>query len=461
MLVKPKHQQLFDLLKSDFQKGKWPLGHKLPSVKELALQYSVSVNVASKAVEMLKEAKHVRAKKGDGIYSIYAGNDLVKDRRYAGERLYGQYRGAKRLTVFIEDTAPWHIEFWSHTLELFAKHFNDIELDVAFNGYHEETQHPDIAIGGRRYLAELQPRMRQCLSIEPWMGFSAKEYARTLVPDTDLTTGRFTIGFNTIQLLARQDAPAPRPDETGVQYASRLAKGNKGGYLVLSMHDFLLPLGCPFHKLGQEDFSADDRQAIIRQLDSIKPLYDSGALLWYHGQLCSPAEKAELLTGGQAAVVECTSNLHRQFPAELKCKVMRRPDGGHPLLYPIFAQVNGRTLFPEECLRLVKWLLTVEVQKQAAQHHVFFPLLTELLKKHHGPLLPLLQSPHCHWQEIQSESHYKVRELFIGWELLSFLKGVRTSQETIDLLNHKIRHYYKNRLAAFDATRPFIQGVPQ
>ena len=66
-MIKHKHQQLYDLLSEELRRGTWPCNEKLPNLKELAARYNVSINVASKAVELLKEAHLVRVKVGDGI----------------------------------------------------------------------------------------------------------------------------------------------------------------------------------------------------------------------------------------------------------------------------------------------------------------------------------------------------------------------------------------------------------
>ena len=54
-MIKHKHQQLFELMVEEFRSGAWPDGCKLPSQKELALRYSVSVNVVSQTIELLKQ----------------------------------------------------------------------------------------------------------------------------------------------------------------------------------------------------------------------------------------------------------------------------------------------------------------------------------------------------------------------------------------------------------------------
>ena len=102
-MIKHKHQQLYDLLSEELRRGTWPCNEKLPNLKELAARYNVSINVASKAVELLKEAHLVSVKVGDGIYSETSGQAELVDFKYSGERLFGQYTGAKTLRILMQD----------------------------------------------------------------------------------------------------------------------------------------------------------------------------------------------------------------------------------------------------------------------------------------------------------------------------------------------------------------------
>ena len=128
-MIKHKHQQLFDLLCGEFRCGQWPDGKKLPTQKELAIRYSVSVNVVSQTLELLKQQGFIKIKKGDGIYSVYAPDKETLTQKYSGERVFGRYTGAKTLTVLVEDYLDWQLRFWNRFFEEFSNENPDIELN--------------------------------------------------------------------------------------------------------------------------------------------------------------------------------------------------------------------------------------------------------------------------------------------------------------------------------------------
>lgn len=154
-MIKQKHQQLFDILAEELRRGVWPRGTKLPNLKELSARHNVSINVASKAVELLKEKKLVTVKVGDGIYSCTSGQDAILEFKYSGRRLFGQYRSAKVLRVLLEDNTTWQREFWNPFFERVTREYPDIELKISYNladsasvpeGFDIAFGHPNFCI---------------------------------------------------------------------------------------------------------------------------------------------------------------------------------------------------------------------------------------------------------------------------------------------------------------------------
>ena len=94
-MIKQKHQQLFDILMLQFRSGRWKKGEKLPSFRDLAQEYGVSINVVSKAIELLKEAGIVSVRVGDGVFSTAPSEMIKQEVRYSGNRIFGQYASAK------------------------------------------------------------------------------------------------------------------------------------------------------------------------------------------------------------------------------------------------------------------------------------------------------------------------------------------------------------------------------
>ena len=149
-MIKHKHQQLYDLLSEELRRGTWPCNEKLPNLKELAARYNVSINVASKAVELLKEAHLVSVKVGDGIYSETSGQAELVDFKYSGERLFGQYTGAKTLRILMQDNTEFQLAFWNGVFDAITLENPDIELQVSWNilpvpGFAERRWFPQIS----------------------------------------------------------------------------------------------------------------------------------------------------------------------------------------------------------------------------------------------------------------------------------------------------------------------------
>ena len=117
-LIKQKHQQLFDILVQQLNSGRWKKGERLPSIRELAQEYNVSINVAAKAVELLKNAGLVSVKVGDGVFSLVQELSDKQEVRYSGNRIFGHYASAKHLRVLVEDSTNIQLLFWNrHNLK--------------------------------------------------------------------------------------------------------------------------------------------------------------------------------------------------------------------------------------------------------------------------------------------------------------------------------------------------------
>ena len=179
-MIKHKHQQLYDLLSEELRRGTWPCNEKLPNLKELAARYNVSINVASKAVELLKEAHLVSVKVGDGIYSETSGQAELVDFKYSGERLFGQYAGAKTLRILMQDNTEFQLTFWNGVFDAITLENPDIELQVSYN--MAENKIPGISI------SESLPR-----NILPAPGFAERRWFPQI---SDMSSAMiFTRGF--------------------------------------------------------------------------------------------------------------------------------------------------------------------------------------------------------------------------------------------------------------------------
>ena len=130
-MIKQKHQQLFDILVLQLNSGRWKRGERLPSVRELAQEYNVSINVVAKAVELLKNAGLVSVKVGDGVFSQVRESADKQEVRYSADRIFGSYASAKRLKVLVEDSNNIQLLFWNRFFKSVTDKYRDIELDFS------------------------------------------------------------------------------------------------------------------------------------------------------------------------------------------------------------------------------------------------------------------------------------------------------------------------------------------
>ena len=217
-MIKHKHQQLYDLLSEELRRGTWPCNEKLPNLKELAARYNVSINVASKAVELLKEAHLVSVKVGDGIYSETSGQAELVDFKYSGERLFGQYAGAKTLRILMQDNTEFQLAFWNGVFDAITLENPDIELQVSYN--MAENKNPrdfDIGIASPEYLAGAGLCGEALVPADIRYEFGNDFYEGLPVSPSELKwKGKelyFPFAFITSQLLFRDGAEQPESGE--------------------------------------------------------------------------------------------------------------------------------------------------------------------------------------------------------------------------------------------------------
>ena len=445
-MIKVKHQQLFDILKEEICHGKWPRGTKLPQLKELASAYSVSINVASKAVELLKEAGLVKVKVGDGIYSVSNGEHAAQKIQFAGKRIFGHYRSAKTLRVLIEGNLPGQLQFWHRFMESFSTENPDVELSVSFCKADDIPDESDfeIVLGGCGFVRNVM-KQNDIPNILPEVAadFYPSLYNGSLVLPADFS-GLLPYGLNTPCLLALPDTPAPCSGENVLEYIERLP-GNPGGYVLRSCHMFLSAMGVPYGKLGTDAFSSADAAAMLEVFEHARELYRAGKLLWHHGEITDHNRLPEMLQKRMIRVFETDSGICQEYLKNGGNILLPHPAGDKNLLFAYCGCISRRTLFPEECLRLVAGLLELRSQKKAAEQKIFCPVLRQLEPGLFGEInsafdrkkvdLILSGGP---------DDAVKYQRLFLGWEFFYFLTGKR-GKEVVELLDKKIRYYYKNR----------------
>lgn len=442
-MIKHKHQQLFDLLLEEFENGLWPRGEKLPSQKELARRYSVSGNVVSQTLELLKQERLVTIKKGDGIYSAYSPNPGKMIHKYSGERVFGRYEGAKTLAVLIEDYQDWQLEFWNKFFDEFSRENPDIELNVYYDHccLPESGTRFDIAIGGNRFIA----------GIGEWKERVLHEEALDFYPELDddfwLTTkdfedGIFPIGFVSSYLLSHPGASEPLPEEGMLDYIERTIQPGKGALLMRRSAELFQDIGVDVLNRSRRCLNETEKESLAEFFERTARLYQDGRLLWPHGRFSDPEQVRKMLNehritffcrqrGGEAP--EFLTSDFVQLPY---------PHGKKAMIVPIVAVLDRRTCFVEEALRLVKKLRSAEQQTAAMKTEIFQPLHRQVLPDE-MPLTRYFRNKTVEFRRNIDPVEIRLVDFIMSWELLYNMTG-RRSGNSVDLLDKKIRYYYAN-----------------
>ncbi|MDD3696159.1 MAG: GntR family transcriptional regulator [Lentisphaeria bacterium] len=450
-MIRRKHQQLFDILLEELRQGVWPKGSKLPSLKELSSQYDVSVNVAAKAIDMLKKGGLVDAKVGDGIYSRTDSPERLLEFKCSGKRLFGRYRGGKILRLLIEDSAEWQRKFWNLFFERVSCKFPDIELKIYYNLGEPDCASGefDMAFGSSSFIQRSGFSEANCFGAELLRRFYPHLYADTLLSPghsgLDCVPHLFPYGVLDIQLLSHQALTPPLPNENVVAYLERLGKcaDSPIGYSIFNFEFFLLNCGLQFWCSDKGRFKLPDKDLLLDVFHRCKRLYQAGHLIWLHGQFSNYEEIYALKTEHPIKIVELLYNRRNlieglSFGQEGNC-LQLRPEGEKMQLTPLFAAIRQHCPFPEECLRLLKELLDASSQKRMFQAGVAQPI-HRLAQKQGEPLARHLQeNTVIHYVQCDRDYENLMRSL-VGWEFFYFLRGIRKS-EVADLLEAKVKYY--------------------
>lgn len=443
-MLKAKHQQLFDILREEFLRGEWPEGTKLPKLKDLTEQYSVSINIASKAVDLLKEAGLVEAKVGDGIYSTYKKHSSINTFHYAGDRIFGRYQGAKILNILVEDSSNVQMEFWNKFFQDFSSRNPDIELNINYQAWvkNKNAREYEAVIGGYSFIRQM---------IHPNDKGLSPECVKTFLPnlfdgcifDENQFPGYLPFGYNASLLLAQSGCRKPENGENILDYTESLQK-KKQNYVLRTGRMLLASMDIDIKKLGTDEFTQADASKMLSVFERSRQLYRTGSLKWFHGKFIDTKQLIDLLFSKKISVMEIQSNILNGFSLEKNIKILPFPYGKKPSISTHFVHISQNTLYPEEYLRLVKNLLSEEVQKNAEKLGVFYTLNKDCESIAPGNLRKELLKKNVHFHNFYTEAQAEAFYSFLGWEFFYYLEGKRDS-EVIDLIHKKVRYFYEKQ----------------
>ena len=414
-MIKQKHQQLYDILSHELCSGRWPKGTRLPSVRELAAEYSVSVNVASKAVEMLKTEKLVEVKVGDGIFSLVSGQLSGPGPRYSGSRIFGYYDTAKQLRVLVEDTAPKQLNFWNRFFESVSSRYQDIEIEITYGA--TENRGFDLVLGSLSFQLQHGFDPEHTLNDGLRKQFHPEFYADSVLTPENCRMGRsrnyFPYGFITKHLRSNRPLPPPEEGECVLEYIARLAAGKRrssAGYGINSALDLLTNSGVLFCNPEDVSFRMPDPELLRDAFEKTARLFRGGHLIWVHGQYYDrrSADIAETFFNSQW---RDEPDPRPEYPY---------PQGKTIQLLPFYCAVSSATLFPEECLRVLGTLLLPEYQKKAEKERIFQAVkevsADSMIRRFANRLPPVMVNSHL-------AGLYPVLQYFVPWELYHFITG--------------------------------------
>ena len=441
-MIKHKHQQLFDLLCGEFRCGQWPDGKKLPTQKELAIRYSVSVNVVSQTLELLKQQGFIKIKKGDGIYSVYAPDKETLTQKYSGERVFGRYTGAKTLTVLVEDYLDWQLRFWNRFFEEFSNENPDIELNVHYDHHKrpEDNRHFDIAIGSCRFIAYAETGKHRVTHADAKLFYPDID-RDFLLPMESFEDGIFPIGFVSSVLTGKPGFPEPLPEEGILDYLERVIHPGNGAMLLRQSTELFQNTGIDVLNRNRRCLDEQEKELLQNLFDRVSRLHREGRLLWPHGRFSDPNQVQELLHRGEITVSGRQRGGERPLPQDSLLQEYNFPHGRRAMIVPVMAVLDRRTCFVEEQLRLICKLRMADQQLAAYRSHVFLPLHKEVLPQD-SVLAGYFRRNALDFRKSVDPVEIRLVDFLLSWELLFNMTG-RRKENAVALLDQKIRYYYQ------------------
>lgn len=452
-MIKHKHQQLFDLLQKELRDGTWSEGTKLPNLKELATQYSVSINVASKAVELLKDAKLVTVKVGDGIYSATSGQPEFFEFKYSGDRLFGRYYGAKQLNILIEDCTDWQLEFWNPFFEKISLENPDIELKVSYNRQNGAAPEKfDLGFGCPGFLYKNGFTPETSAGETLLKEFYGDVYKDLMLPPRAVPYGKsvyLPYGFIHYRLLtADKEFTEPIPGENVLDYIERHAQNLKKpvGYAIENCERFLANSGLVFASDDDTIFRVPPRKELLSVFRRIRALYQAGHLIFPHGHFADYEEIYKMPRTQSIRIAEYGINRGSESDARLLergLRLLHYPAGKSQYYIPMACAVRSDTLFPEECYRILLVLLQEESQKAMREGRVAQTILPGLLRDEVPPspvMKKIITRDSCLPEKYDEAINY-----IVNWEFFYYLEG-RRNDEVFTLIEKKTEHFLNRQM---------------
>lgn len=402
-------------------------------------------------MELLKAAKLVTVKKGNGIYSASSGQPEIVEFKYSGERLYGSYSGAKQLRILLEDCLNWQQEFWNPFFEHVSLENPDIELNVCYNRRNfSENSSFDLGLGSPAFLYH--------------NGFTAENlfdssslgrYGDVALPGYLLSPGAIPFGDNVYLpygfvyfrlLTAEAVFSEPLQGEIILDYIERHAAGTDQpvGYAFENCERFLLNCGLSFLSPDKGIFRMPAREELLAVFSRARALYQAGHLIFPHGRFSDYDEIYKMRRPQPIRITEYGSNRGSE-PDEVLLqrglRLLKYPGEQKHHQIAMTCAIHRDTLFPEECCRVLLCLLQEKNQQKMRSKRVAESILPALLPG--GTQSPLQLQGIINTSPLPTYFDEMVNSI-VNWEFFYYLEG-RRNENVYSLIENKAEHFLQQK----------------
>jgi len=106
--------QIAGYVSENIMLGKWPIGQKIPSVRELAVELQVNPNTAVRAYEFLQNLEVIANKRGIGFFATDGAVEKIKNyrkERFLKQELPEFFRNIYLLNIPLEEISKRYEDF--------------------------------------------------------------------------------------------------------------------------------------------------------------------------------------------------------------------------------------------------------------------------------------------------------------------------------------------------------------
>ncbi len=215
-----------------------------------------------------------------------------------------------------------------------------------------------------------------------------------------------------------------------------------GAYLVFAFENLLACRGCRFVDEVSGNYALADPARWRETLTLLRSLHASGKLLFREQELAME-ESARAHLGKDAAVAEVSSHtLRRLIEGEggKRFAFMPQPVAG-VALNGYFGMISRRSRYPEECLRLVKFILRPDNQREMLRRRIAAPVdASALAEKGFGAAAEQMRKGSARFLVPTSRSLADLIMQAVFWDLSAYVAGRDESGDPLAKLSAKIAH---------------------